>query len=127
MPFGPSETIRDAVKKLLDQKEGFVIFDDGKDDEYVQYSLEPHGLMFNWPTMLPSYAARVGEVAALLRELDFREASGDLDIRTYEVANDGVYAQFGRDAERIESFTLEAFRRFFGQSEWLKLRARVEM
>jgi hypothetical protein len=53
MPFGPSETIRDAVKKLLDQKEGFVIFDDGKDDEYVQYSL--------------------------LRELDFREASGDLD------------------------------------------------
>ena len=62
MPFGPSETIRDAVKKLLEQKEGFVVFDDGKDDEYVQYSLEPRGLMFNWPTMLNSKIAWLSNV-----------------------------------------------------------------
>lgn len=126
MPFGPSETIRDAVEKLIAAGSGFVIFDDGKKDEYVQFAFEPKGLMFNWPTMLPSYEAKIEDVAALLREFDFHEASDDLDVGTYEVADDGIDAQFGKDVDRIERFTLEAFHRLFAQSEWLKLNANVE-
>ena len=126
MPFGPSETIRAAVEKLIAAGSGFVIFDDGKEDEYVQFSLEPKGLMFNWPTMLPSYQARLEDVAALLGEFEFHEASADHDVGTYEVAEEGIYAQFGKDVDRIERFTLESFRRLFAQSEWLKLNANVE-
>ena len=126
MPFGPSQTIRDAVEKLIAAGAGFVIFDDGDEDEYVQYALEPEGLMFNWPTMLPSYEEKLGDVAALLRKFEFREASTNLEVGMYEISEDGIYAQFGKDIDRIERFTLEVFRRLFGKSEWLKLNARVD-
>src|SRR2546426_11451858 len=126
MPFGPSQTIREAVEKLIAAGAGFVIFDDGKEDEYVQFSLEPKGLMFNWPTMLPSYEEKLDEVAALLREFDFHEATQNLEVGSFEIADDGIYAQFGKDVDRIERFTLETFSRLFAQSEWLKLNVRVD-
>jgi len=126
MPFGPSQTIRDAVEKLIGAGSGFVIFDDGNDDEYVQFALESKGLMFNWPTMLAEYKEKLDDVAALLREFQFQEGAGDLDVGAYDIADDGINAQFGKDVDRIERFTLEAFRRLFGKSEWLKLNARVD-
>ena len=36
--------IRDALDRLLTSNSGFMIFDDGKENEYVQYSLEKEGL-----------------------------------------------------------------------------------
>ncbi|HSP16498.1 MAG TPA: hypothetical protein VLV78_17270 [Thermoanaerobaculia bacterium] len=101
MPFDPSDTVRASLQKLLAQKSGFVVFDDGKDVEYVQYSLEPDGLMLDWPSGYTSVEPE--QVAALLRQLKVEP----------DVADDAVYAKFGRDVDKTTTFTMRAFRELY--------------
>jgi hypothetical protein len=103
MPFGASDTIRKAVSELLasrpaGQTGGFVIFDDGHDDDFVQFGLIEKGLYLFWPTV-----SRIPpeQVAALLPNS--------------EIQDDGLYADFGRDVDAVESFTMRAFRELFGR------------
>lgn len=113
MPFGPADTVRSNIDKLLASKGGFVVFDDGNELEYVQYSLEPDGLTLNWPSGYTS--VKPEEVAALLRNLEVAP----------QVEDDGVYANFGRDAERATTFTMRAFRELYHR-EPVALNSRLE-
>lgn len=121
MPFGPSDTIAKALADLLGsapagKSGGFVIFDDGNQDEFVQFSLEPEGLLL--------FFAAVGRVSAeeaakVLDRIPFaHDRHADvkgLRPKSYVLEDDGVYAQFGRDSESVTSFTLRAFRELFGR------------
>ena len=71
MPFGPADTIRGAINHLLSSNEGFVIFDDGNENEYVQYSVEAGGLMLMWPAHGPRVASTDSGVISLLESLGF--------------------------------------------------------
>jgi hypothetical protein len=119
VPFGTSETIRKAVKELLASRPagedgGFVIFSN-EDGDFVQFALVPGGLYLFWPQESDVKADRV---AGLLRASSFAEdPSGDIGgLRDgqFVAGDDGVYAQFGRNVERVETFTLRAFGELFG-------------
>ena len=62
MPFGPGDDIRKAATELLRMDDGFVVFDDGDDLEYVQYSSDGKELILNWPANGPRVASTAGEV-----------------------------------------------------------------
>lgn len=115
MPFGASDTIRKAIEKLLASRPpgepgGFVIFDDGHDGDFVQFGLVEKGLYLFWPAVSRIPANRV---AALLPSPD--------------IEDDGVYADFGRDAGAVERFTLRAFRELFGRNpENLNVQLEIE-
>ncbi len=133
MPFGPSDTIRQAADRLLaaskpGEQGGFVVLDDGDDSEYVQYSVEPEGLMLFWPAEGPRVPSTNGGVASLLQSFDFRQTSElkTMPPRTYVVEDDGLYAQFGRDVDLVENFTTAAFERVYGRFGVQKLNSRVE-
>lgn len=122
-----SQTIRDAAEKVLKSADGFVIFDDGNELEYVQFSREREGLMMMWPAEGPRVPAGA-EVESLLESNGF--ARGD-DIRkvppkTFVVEDDGIYAQFGTDIDLIENFTAAAFERVYGRLGLQKINARVD-
>src|SRR5437764_14725461 len=105
MPFGPGDTIREAARALLSSREGFVFFDAGNENEYVQYSVENEGLMLMWPAGGPRVPSTDDRVVSLLESLGFtkgRDVKG-MPTGTYVVESDGVYAQFGRDVDRIEN------------------------
>src|SRR5713226_8476694 len=121
MPLGLSETIRAAFARILGAagagvKGGFVVFDDGKELEYVQFSVEPAGLMHMWPTEYVEVP--VDRVTDLLRTLSFTKVDANRTPaeRTYAVEDDGVYAMFGRDTALAEKFTLKAFEQLFGRT-----------
>jgi hypothetical protein len=126
MPFGPSDTIRKSLNDLLAARGGFVIFSDENGD-FVQFSREAAGLGLYWSDVSRIELPRV---AALLRSFSFGEdKSGDiphLRENFFALAGDGVYAQFGRDAGRVETFTLRAFRELFGK-EPQKLDTELEL
>jgi hypothetical protein len=111
---GPEDTVRTNIAKLLASRGGFVVFDDGNENEYVQYALEEDGLMLNWPAGYTSIAPDA--VAALLREVGV----------TPDVETDGVYANFGRDADRAVTFTMRAFRELY-RKDPPALQARLEL
>ena len=115
MPFGPSDTIRRAVAELLAAKDGFVIFDDGNENEYVQYSLEARGLTLMWPAGGPRVPSTDPGVAALLDEHGVR----------YVVENDGIYAEFGRDVDLVEKFTTAAFEKVYRRLGLQKVNVQV--
>jgi|SRR6267378_6843703 len=120
MPFGPSDTIRNAVERLLKTGTGFVIFDDGNENEYVQYSLEKEGLSLMWPAQGPRVPSTDPAIASVL------EAHGLQRGKGYVVEDDGIYAQFGRDVDLVENFTTAAFEKVYGRFGVSKLNARVE-
>lgn len=128
MPFGPGDSIRAAIDRLLAGGEGFVVFDDGDDREYVQFSLEPGGLMLMWPAGGPRVSSDDSAVTALLQAFGFGEGTTvkDLTVRSYVVEDDGIYAQFGRDADLIETFTTAAFEKIYGRFGLQKLNSRVD-
>ena len=113
--MGISDAIREAASQVL-KTGGFVIFDDGNELEYVQYSKEGGGLMLMWPADGPNVTATDPRVASLL---DF------LGVR-YAVESDGIYAQFGTDLDLIENFTTAAFERVYGRLGLQKLNVRVD-
>jgi hypothetical protein len=112
---GTGDTIRGAVEQLLKMKDGFVIFDDGNDDEYVQYSLEKDGLTLMWPAGGPRVPSTDPRVAALLDEHDVR----------YVVESDGIYGQFGHDVDLVEKFTTAAFEKVYGRFSVAKVNVRL--
>ena len=125
MPFS-NDTVVAALRKLVATRVpgssgGFVIFS-ANDREYVQFSLEPAGLMLFWPAEGPAVPARDPRVTDLLRELSFHEVElrsksdrpSTLNYRAYVKLSDGLYGQFGDDIELTERFTTMAFERVFG-------------
>jgi hypothetical protein len=128
MPFGPGDTIRNAVERLLSTNGAFVIFDDGNENEYVQYSLEKEGLSLFWPAAGPRVASTDPGVAALLESHGFKKGKDvkQMAAGTYVIESDGVYAQFGRDVDLVENFTTAAFEKVFGRLGLTKLNSRVE-
>jgi hypothetical protein len=128
MPFGPGDDIRKAVEQLLTMDDGFVIFDDGNDLEYVQYSTDGKELILMWPADGPRVTSTTGAVASLLESLDFKKVTdlADLPPKTYVVEDDGIYASFGADADLVENFTTAAFERVYGRLGLQKLKIRVD-
>ncbi len=128
MPLGPGDTIRKAVDNLLKSDNGFVVFDDGHDDEYVQYSHDPEGLTLFWPARGPSVPSTEGSVASLLQSFNFQQGKDvkKMPVGTYVVESDGVYAQFGRDVDLVENFTTAAFERVYRRLGLQKLNTRLE-
>jgi hypothetical protein len=133
MPFGPSDTIRNAVDRLLSaskpgEQGGFVIFDDGNDIEYVQFSVEPEGLVLFWPEEGPRVPSTDRSVPSLLQSFDFREVADlkKMAARVYVTEDDGIYAQFGRDVDLVENFTSAAFEKVYGRFGVQTLNSRVE-
>ncbi len=90
MPFGPGDGIRTAVERLLANGEGFVVFDDGDELEYVQFSLEPGGLLLMWPADGPRVPSTDAGVASLLQALDFRPSNDvkSIPVRCFVVEDD---------------------------------------
>jgi hypothetical protein len=132
MPSGPTDTIAKALAELLasapaGSSGGFVIFDNGNQDEYVQFSVEPEGLLLFWAD-----AGRVSaeEAAKLLDLIPFaHDRHADvkrLRPKSYVLEDNGVYAQFGRDTESVTSFTMRAFSELFGREAQL-VRAEVSI
>ncbi len=87
---------------------GFVIF--RWDTDFLQFSLEPLGLMFNWP-IVPKTADRVPLVLEVLAKAGLSRVPAASNVRgatteptepgQFYLANDGVYAQCGRDLDRL--------------------------
>ena len=129
MPFGPGDDIRKAATELLRMDDGFVVFDDGDDLEYVQYSTDGKELILNWPAEGPRVASTAGEVASLLESFDFRREAdlADLPPKTYVVEDDGIYANFGGNIDLVENFTTAAFERVYRRLGLQKLNARVDV
>src|SRR5438477_6811340 len=140
MPFS-NDTVVAALTKLVATRVpgssgGFVIFsaNDRDDQEYVQFSLEPAGLMLFWPAEGPAVPARDPRVTDLLRELSFQEVElrsksdtpSTLNYRAYVKLSDGLYGQFGDDIELTERFTIMAFERVFGHLT-AKLSSQIEV
>jgi hypothetical protein len=128
VPFGPGDDIRKAAEQLLAMNEGFVVFDDGNELEYVQYAAGDGELIMNWPAEGPSVPSTTGAVASLLESLGFSK-TGDLaemPLKTYVVEDDGIYACFGADIDLVENFTTAAFERVYGRLGLQKLNARVD-
>jgi hypothetical protein len=123
-----ADTIRGAVERLLKTGSGFVIFDDGKENEYVQYSLEPEGLSLMWPADGPRVPSSDPGIASLLEVHGFKKGRNvrGMPSGTYVVESDGIYAQFGRDVDLVENFTTAAFEKVYGRSGVSKLNAKVE-
>jgi hypothetical protein len=105
-----SDTIRKALRDLLASKGGFVIFSDDRGD-FVQFALFDGGLELAWPEVSRIEPARVTPL---------------LGSVPHEIGDDGLYAQFGSDVERAETFTLQAFRELFGK-EPQKLDVELEL
>src|SRR5438067_11449576 len=128
MPFGPADTIRGAINHLLSSNEGFVIFDDGNENEYVQYSVEAGGLMLMWPADGPRVTSTDGGGASLLESIGFTKGKDvkGMPALTYVVESDGLYAQFGRDVDLVENFTTAAFEKVYGRFDIPSLNCRVD-
>jgi hypothetical protein len=125
---GIDQTIRSAADKVLKSADGFVVFDDGNELEYVQFSRERDGLMMMWPTDGPRVPA--GEdVQSLLESVGFTRGDDirTIPAKTFVVEDDGIYAQFGTDVDLIENFTTAAFERVYGRLGLQKINARVDV
>jgi hypothetical protein len=108
--------------------DGFVVFDDGNELEYVQYSSDGAELVMNWPAEGPRVPSTTGEVALLLESLGFTKAAdlADMPKQTYVVEDDGIYACFGGDIDLVENFTTAAFEKVYGRLGLQKLNVRVD-
>ena len=132
MPFGPSDSIKKALDELLaatpaGQEGGHVIFTDEKEN-WVQFALDPNGLYLYWPDVARTKPDRA--IPVLLDSGFVEDHNGDIPRmrnNTYVQADDGLYAQFGRNADSVERFTLRAFREIFGiEPETLDIELEVE-
>jgi hypothetical protein len=125
---GTHEDIRKAVEETLTLEDGFVVFDDGDDLEYVQYSTDGVELIMNWPAEGPRVPSTTGAVASLLESFGFTKTSdlAEMPTKTYVEEDDGIYACFGADIDLVENFTTAAFERVYGRFGLQKVNARVE-
>jgi len=125
---GTDETIRNAAGQVLKSGDGFVVFDDGNELEYVQFSKERGGLMMMWPSEGPRVPAG-DDVRSLLESLGFTEGDDIQNVApgTFVVEADGLYAGFGGDLDLVDHFTTAAFERVYGRLGLQKLNARVNV
>ena len=126
--MGTHEDIRKAGEETLTLEDGFVVFDDGDDLEYVQYSTDGVELIMNWPAEGPRVPSTTGAVASLLESFGFTKGDdlAEMPSRTYVEEDDGIYACFGGDIDLVENFTTAAFERVYGRFGLQKVNARVE-
>jgi hypothetical protein len=91
-------SVEEALTKLL-AAGGFAVFDLGDDAEYVQFSREQGHISLMWPSMVPKMDAA-------------QQLAQQLGART-ERADDGLYADFGRDVDAAAQFVDRAFQEIF--------------
>lgn len=111
-------------------KGGFVVFTGPRDLDYVQFSLEPTGLMLNWPTFQEGGKERLDGYVQVLKMHGFTEFTktnandGDaekpdfkiieqLKLREYTILEDGLYANCGRDRLQNTRLVQALFREVF--------------
>ena len=128
------EEIRSAIDALLSaapegRRGGFVIFHGYHDLDYVQFSLEPGGMLLNWPTVqegglerLPHFEEQLpkrgwSRVEAVPDGDPLSEQIGNLQIGQFMVLDDGLYGQAGRDAEANCELTVDLLREVFGVTD----------
>jgi hypothetical protein len=121
-PEEESPVIRQSLDALLSsrvpgEQGGYVIFGGSTDLDYVQYALDEGGLLLNWPTFQKRGVERLPLFVEILTSRGFIDRSpkdsssvdGDL-IRSLLpgqmcIADDGLYAQCGRDVETVADLT----------------------
>ena len=129
--------LRSSLQTLLDaapagQRGGFVVFSQGKDLEYVQFSLEGNGLTLNWPTMQAGGKEALPGHLAVLADFGFSEETrSDQTVQSltpnrYLTFDDGIYAQMGRAVGLAESVTKSVFERVFGGYDEAALSVNLE-
>lgn len=127
------KTVVDALTKLLaavpqGEAGGFVIFGGQSDYDYVQYSLEPTGLLLNWPTMQKGGTERLPLFEAYLKDRGYQaiEPTDGLPLPEqidamvkgqYMILDDGMYCQVGRDIAEISTMTKELMASVFGEED----------
>jgi hypothetical protein len=126
--------IRQSLDALLasrapGEEGGFVIFGGSTDLDYVQYALGKHGLMLNWPTFQEGGPERLPLFVDVLKERGFVDRSPrdpavvDRELITSLlpgqmcIADDGLYAQCGRDSETVADLTSVLLKKVFRLSD----------
>ena len=128
------DNIRNAIQQLLDatpaeEKGGFVIFGGYRDLDYVQFALDPNGLLLNWPTMqkegperLPNFREQLEcrgfqNIAPVDDGAPISKQIGNLQVGQYMILDDGLYAQTGRDAPKNRDLTIALLSEIFGVTD----------
>ena len=127
--------IRNAFVELLEispagQRGGFVIFEGKTDLDYVQFSLEPIGLVLNWPTYQPGGKERLPKFVVVLQKSGFVAATKgfqSLIPGQYLIMDDGLYAQCGRNLDTVTGLTALLLSEVFEVSELPKSRITLEL
>ena len=133
-PFDQTH-IRNAFVELLavasvGERGGFVIFEGNTDLDYVQFSLEAAGLVLNWPTYQPGGKERLPKFVTVLQKAGFALARKDFSTLVpgeYLVADDGLYAQCGRNLESVTGLTCLLLSDVFDVHELPKSKITLEL
>ena len=142
-PGTTSDDIRRAIVELLEttapgDRGGFVIFGGDRDLDYVQYSLEPNGLLLNWPTIQEGGRERLSAFRRTLESRGFRgllmhpdsavsDEIANMQTGHFIVVEDGLYAQVGRDPVVVRDLTLELLQSAFGIDDVRRVHVTLEL
>jgi HJR/Mrr/RecB family endonuclease len=127
-----SVTIREAIIELLNSAPprecgGFVIFNGKRDIDFVQYALDPNGLLLSWPPQEGEKERLLQCEACLIKQgysriipsdvgLPLPEQISAMQKGQYMILDDGLYGQAGRDAEEVANLTFYLLSNVFGMS-----------
>ena len=126
--------IQHALQLLLDatpagKEVGFVIFHGHRDLDFVQFVLDPNGLLLDWPTIQTDGLKRLPMVLQQLELLGFRKVApchdgmplseqiASLQVGQFLILDDGLYAQTGRNAASNYALTIALLRDVFGVAD----------
>lgn len=127
--------IRTVIQQLLDytypgKKGGFVIFGGYHDLDFVQFALEPNGLILNWPTMQEGGNERLPKFLAHLEQRKFLQSPSnsidDLRSGQFVILEDGLNAQVGRDPLKVSKLAIELLKDIFGVTDLNHVRITLE-
>ncbi len=128
------DDIQHVIQQLLDatpagETGGFVIFSGSRDLDYVQFAVDPNGLLLNWPTIQKDGPERLPKFREQLKRRGFQEISptdfgppiseqiANLKTGQLMILDDGLYAQTGRDASKSRDLTIALLRDIFGLTD----------
>lgn len=137
-------TIESAILDLLEsriegQRGGFVIFEGEDDFDFVQYSLEPGGFQLFWPIIHEKGLERLPRIEGYLQEHNFKVISevqdkqsiasdiADLKEGYFQIAEDGLYAQVGRNPVKIQKLTVGILETILGVEDITEVGITLEL
>jgi len=138
-----SDDIQHAIQQLLDAtpagaKGGFVIFDGYRDIDYVQFSLDPNGLLLACLEVPGDDTERMPRFREHLERRGFQEVSHiadgppvreqivNLQTGQFMVFDDGLFAQTGRNAQQNRDLTVELLRNVFSVTDLKRIEITLE-